>query len=74
MNWRDIVSAPKDGSEILIWLPAPHSRIEKVHWFEAWGNWQSGDMSEVDPIGHDFFGIGAGLPTHWMPLPAPPIC
>lgn len=68
-NWKPIETAPKDGREILLWLPAPYSRVEKAHWFEIWGNWQSCDF--IEPT-DEYCGIGSELPTHWQPLPEPP--
>lgn len=70
-SWQPIETAPKDGSEMLIWLGAPWSRVEKACWYEPWSNWQAGAFP-IDPARDDFHGIGRSVPTHWMPLPAPP--
>lgn len=70
MKWEPIETAPKDGQEVLIYLRSPWSRVELARWFEPWGNWiQSGDPS---PIDDEMYGIGSGVPSHWMPLPEPP--
>lgn len=63
-EWQPISTAPKDGSDVLLfwgdsdldisvgrWI-APKGFIE--HWCKG-GNWTPGDD-----------------PTHWMPLPAAP--
>lgn len=62
-EWQDIETAPKDGTRIILcWddsatLPA-HVELGKRKGF-AWAN----------TYGHPF----QGEPTHWMPLPAPPV-
>lgn len=79
-EWQPIESAPKDGSEILIWREdagcllarwiAPcdflHEReLENIK-----------DADEPDWFIADFVSGGrldGGTPTHWMPLPAPPL-
>lgn len=69
-GWLPIETAPKDGSEVLLWLPAPYKRIAKVRWFDLWENWQEGEFpSDQD----EYCGIGCQLPTHYMPLPAAPV-
>ncbi len=68
MTWRDISTAPRDGTEIFVWgciesspLSRPHIGIDdffRAAWNEGW---QATD--------HDGWICGA---THWQPLPAPP--
>lgn len=70
-EWKTIDTAPKDGSEILIYLGAPWNKPEKARWYEPWGNWQAGVIPS-DPAREERFGIGSAIPTHWMPLPEPP--
>lgn len=69
--WRDIASAPKDGTHILVGtFPCPAGRITTavVHWFD--GD-DAGWALSVNYDGeHSDHGVSA--PTHWMPLPAPP--
>lgn len=84
-DWRDISTAPKDGTPILIWEPGPHSfgNREKyrrmvpvgeapappqeyddkrwaVGYWRPWGGWGNRNSADVKP-------------THWMPLPEPPV-
>lgn len=79
-EWQDIATAPKDGTPILIWQPSGHSfgyrgRYQPewngpVRWYDdarwaigywrPWGGWGNRNSSEV-------------VPTHWQPLPAPPL-
>lgn len=78
-GWRSMVSAPKDGSHIDVWVGGEFpKRITDVSWrapsdSEWWVH--GGDTIETpDPTWHDCFGpLGAEeAPTHWMPLPAAP--
>ena len=59
-EWRPIITAPKDGSEVLLYGQDGSVAIScwfKAHNFSAW-------------IGYD--NRKAAKPTHWMPLPEPP--
>lgn len=69
-GWLPIETAPKDGSEMLLWLPAPYNRMEKARWFDLWENWQLGDFPDDSD---EYCGIGSALPTHYMPLPSAPV-
>lgn len=68
-GWQPIVTAPMDGSEILVYEPAddglgpdgPKGFISLVGW--CGGQWCD-DMS----IPYD----SPPEPTHWRPLPPPP--
>lgn len=69
-GWQPIDTAPKDGTEVLLYLRAPWAKVEKACWFDLWENWQRGD--EFPESDDEYCGIGSEIPTHWMPLPAPP--
>lgn len=58
-GWRDIASAPKDGSDILAYLPNFDCR-SVVHW------------ARINNSGHWYDGWHVVNPTHWQPLPEPP--
>jgi hypothetical protein len=79
-KWQPIETAPKDGTEILLY---PQYVI---------GWWEFGDnewmvmaipLKEDGTIEHDWKEFrrwycvyayrGGGQPTHWMPLPEPPV-
>ncbi|WP_439604726.1 DUF551 domain-containing protein [Shinella sp.] len=63
-TWRTIETAPKDGTRIiLMWEPfsGMSEHVELGKW-SARNGW-------VNTYGHAF----TGSPTHWMPLPAPPV-
>lgn len=77
--WRGIESAPKDGTEIDVWVGGEFPRrFANVSWREPndseW--WvHGGDTIETpDATWHDCFGpFGKeDQPTHWQPLPTPP--
>ena len=59
-QWRDISSAPKDGSRI--WL-ADAKSVVTGRWHVPVGAWQ------CDWV----VGSAGDRVTHWMPLPAPPV-
>jgi len=64
-EWQDISTAPKDGT---LFLAARDDEwVTMVRWLvdeEA--------FYEVNNDPSDSWGFGPALPTHWMPLPAPP--
>jgi len=71
-GWQPIETAPKDGTEVLLYLGAPWNKVEKAYWFPAWQNWQrSGD--KPDTVRDEYCGIGSAIPTHYQLLPAPPV-
>ena len=59
MTWQPIETAPRDGTEILIW--------EKE--FEAFS---VGCFLGDEPFWYGFTYKDRVNPTHWMPLPEPP--
>jgi hypothetical protein len=59
VHWRPIVSAPKDGTFILVWFEeAQHHCI--LWWFADHWRFKGSDIIPIVD------------PTHWMPLPQPP--
>lgn len=55
-GWRDIESAPKDGTDILV--VESHGEMWVVRWIGWCESWNAYDQ-KIDP-------------THWLPLPEPP--
>lgn len=68
MEWRTIDSAPKDGTDILVFHPETIEYLASIEttYFDTEIGWvdQSGENSLVDLYGSE--------PTHWMPLPESP--
>lgn len=61
-EWKDINSAPMDGTSILVLAGAVDWRdneVPSVAWYSKMYGW----------VGH--FATG-GIPTHWLPLPENP--
>lgn len=78
-NWQPIETAPKDGTEVLIWNIEGHELA----------TWHDREEDGVDQPGHDAGWVGTyafpgrswghsmrhepqGQPSRWMPLPEPP--
>lgn len=70
-GWQPIETAPKDGTEVVLWLGAPYSEVANAWWFEPWANWQMGELPNA--LDDEMHGIGSAVPTHWQPLPAAPL-
>lgn len=79
MEWKDISSAPKDGT----WILGINSRGNQAviiwsdsaaHWTHRLGSTRGGWIYPFsDGIQSTFWNGGCGsVPTHWMPLPPPP--
>jgi hypothetical protein len=66
MSWQPIETAPKDGSEIDLWISDPRYpdgyRIPECAWMD--GRW----VSTLEDQRLE----SKQAPTHWMPLPEPP--
>lgn len=59
-EWRTIDSAPKDGTSIL--CTAKGWGCAVLFWNASNEAWDDGDFKSHED-----------WPTHWMPLPAPPV-
>ena len=56
-EWRDIASAPKDGTRVLLAKKGVHA-MHTAFWRD--GVWHCGNLQYFNG------------PTHWQPLPLPP--
>lgn len=83
-DWQDIATAPKDGTKVLIaWLDDAGEWQQRSAWFEREFNiedvtdddatiWrQAWTDNRVQSFGNEE--VCEYLPTHWQPLPAPPL-
>jgi hypothetical protein len=66
-EWQPIETAPKDGTSLLLWWPA-HQQLAADprvigYWKPSYHCWQAGNYFCPRDI----------APTHWMPLPPPPV-
>ncbi|WP_427916320.1 DUF551 domain-containing protein [Stenotrophomonas maltophilia] len=61
MTWKPISSAPRDGTEVLLWDGSGQAvcHWDGKHWALIYTGWHAVDSQFDDP-------------THWMPLPEPP--
>jgi hypothetical protein len=75
-EWQDISTAPKDGTQLMVWQPQPfdttHDGVKmarspagpyNAHWDVMDGAWCLSGGTWVGPFLE---------PTHWMPLPRKP--
>lgn len=76
-DWQPIETAPKDGTEILGWCPYHGSAGRGSTWVIRWN--EEKHTKKPRPY-FDASGWVWGVtdlrkhqPTHWMPLPAPPL-
>jgi hypothetical protein len=83
-TWYPIESAPKDGTDIDVWVverdartftQTVGSRVSNAAWCspnnesrEAWCVYRSPYWEDLEPSN----GGKAAVVTHWMPLPPPP--
>jgi hypothetical protein len=71
-KWQPIKTAPRDGTEILLYEWVENEKVGKQDYFFVgyWGNdyltGDSGFFNNTTECGENF-------PTHWMPLPEPPV-
>jgi hypothetical protein len=72
MEWQPIETAPKDGTLVLVFVPAEYpeaddpAMVTAVYFGQKWG-WETtikNDNGDPYPV--------EGKPTYWQPLPDPP--
>lgn len=64
LEWRDIASAPKDGSMILLSLPG--AAVWQGSWVGRSGRYVINGWTRFNCVDLDW------NPSHWLPLPATP--
>lgn len=86
MGWQDISTAPKDGTSVLMAWSAIAIPEDGPRWFQTVGWWDDRFECYAEKAGEFLYrsawtdgqvgsyGEARELePTHWMPLPAPPL-
>ena len=77
-EWREISTAPKDGTVVDLWAQLNGGeRVTDAYWGQ-----RSADKAQREHFGFEEFGwcrdaddswvYPVTFPTHWMPLPSPP--
>jgi hypothetical protein len=69
MKWQPIITVPKDGRKVILWLGGPWSKWVAARWFDHWKVWIEGELPDKDD---ERYGIGSRIPTHWIPGPESP--
>lgn len=78
MDWRPIETAPRDGTEVDLWVSGPGARrVADCRWARPtlanWGD-RYGDDGDLPAqwVTRNGFALDRrnGIPTHWMPAPA----
>lgn len=70
-EWQPIETAPRDGSDILLWLAASNDPADPIGEMVV-GYWLAYARAFSFAVDINGKHIVAGSPTHWMPLPKPP--
>jgi len=83
-DWRPIETAPKDGEEVILWLPEiPNKQIPRwivSKWAPYWNCWMNeysngpayNTVSKKHPAGYMTSDFQQVAPSHWMPSPKKP--
>jgi len=64
MNWQPIETAPKDGTDLLLFYPSSDGEAPFID-VNRWLDWPR----EMNAYSWTTGGVN---PTHWMPMPEPP--
>lgn len=84
-EWRDIATAPKDGTRVRLLIPYSRELYTEAECTDC-GHWEPLPEDANARLGTPEWGIAAGgcwrfdgddgafdiRPTHWQPLPDPP--
>ena len=79
MDWLPIESAPKDKTEVDLWMvdeQGAGSRLPDAYWGKGWDGKLRVDREGWVAANQDYDMYGLcdiwATPTHWMPIPPPP--
>jgi len=67
-GWREIASAPKDGTPVLLWR---NGEVHAAKW--TFDCMEKGRKCWGGIKGNWWFSRSCEQPTHWMPFPTPPV-
>jgi len=74
-EWKPIESAPKDNDCARILLLFASGEVSVAYWDPYWaegGRGYQGGLAWIEPCSGERLDQHYDVPTHWMPLPAPP--
>ena len=72
-QWQPIETAPKDGTEVILWVPFKGIAINGHYGEVSDGDWESGYRTWMEWLIADelwFQEDPSQAPSHWMPLPS----
>jgi hypothetical protein len=74
MDWQPIKTAPKNGARVMLWCDFDRQEIVIWRWRSPITTWSGphGPFTWATADGNGL--IAERIPTHWMPLPEPPVC
>ena len=79
-QWQPIETAPKDGTAVIIFTPADGAAVPVPEdgqvgfgWFDDGCDDLGNEVDEATWQWFDQHEQGPCHPTHWMPLPEPPV-
>lgn len=70
MNWQPIETAPKDGTEIVLWCSRREQLIHPAKWFK--NKWCEYTIDDFDSMGWQSLKV-YDEPTHWFQIIPPKI-
>jgi hypothetical protein len=69
-EWQDISTAPRDGRRLLGTGGGLEDTVEVISYIDRVGAWRTENYT-LDDLDND--PEGYNRPSHWMPLPEPPV-
>ncbi len=77
-DWKSIETAPKDGTDVLLFYPTLKHTVQFGHWWDT-ETYEFGKLIHSTKEWSPMIGLLAPLagptpqPSHWMALPQPPM-